>query len=494
MKNFLTSENQLSSEEKNCLQILIDIIDEIITNSANLSGENWDQEEYEYNKETLKTLSEDFREYYPLLKQNPKNLSDQEIEIILGTFDDQFFTPLFTVPGIMEKFGKKLDENSFAFFWEKLLQQIERFKKEEESREIERLTKYDILSNETTLRELYDTLESYQEGYAHLQEQISKGEEMMGHLTRASIKLSIAHEVALNDQQANWNIAMRQKKAWEKELKENTDLINQLFSDLELIEKWMQHYENEIASIQKRLEKNARPAPLSFGNSKEEEKVHKEYVLKQLKETKVYQGLEEKNLAPQLELIQSLQTGMHYILNIKQHNVLFQAGEKLEESYNFSPYQFFIFSKYYRWKEEDIAELVKDYLEEHDEVTGEEEYHNIFLPDFLRFIKDLIPSEIIKQLELNQVPPLSLQAPYAEIPKHLKVLLNNLKIKNKKKIWIMKENDELKFLGSWKNIRNPKKSPEPFYGKEAISFEWENLKGEKGIFISNGEKSDFFEL
>lgn len=196
----------------------------------------------------------------------------------------------------------------------------------------------------------------------------------------------------------------------------------------------MQHYENEIASIQKRLEKNARPAPLSFGNSKEEEKVHKEYVLKQLKETKVYQGLEEKNLAPQLELIQSLQTGMHYILNIKQHNVLFQAGEKLEESYNFSPYQFFIFSKYYRWKEEDIAELVKDYLEEHDEVTGEEEYHNIFLPDFLRFIKDLIPSEIIKQLELNQVPPLSLQAPYAEIPKHLKVLLNNLKIKNKKKI------------------------------------------------------------
>lgn len=103
----------------------------------------------------------------------------------------------------MEKFGKKLDENSFAFFWEKLLQQIERFKKEEESREIERLTKYDILSNETTLRELYDTLESYQEGYAHLQEQISKGEEMMGHLTRASIKLSIAHEVALNDQQAN---------------------------------------------------------------------------------------------------------------------------------------------------------------------------------------------------------------------------------------------------------------------------------------------------
>lgn len=35
----------------------------------------------------------------------------------------------------------------------------------------------------------------------------------------------------------------------------------------------------------------------------------------------------------------------------------------------------------------------------------------------------------------------------------------------------MKENDELKFLGSWKNIRNPKKSPEPFYGKEAISFE-----------------------
>lgn len=454
------------------------------------------EEEILLDMEKAQQLAKDMKKYYALLKTNPDNIDNKTIRETIVFFKNNNIEALIYDP-LLEEFDEEINNEDFLLFQAKIDEYLLEFIKKFEKERIAALLHYDVSEQEKKINKI---LESNGHLSQHLNEIKEETQELLLEIANISIEnYIIEHKPYLLDRIQNKIDLPSSTLSQNNNPKHlNNEMLykqQQLIEDFLFLLQKKEQFSIDLQNNQEILADPSQSIPLKTLKkpkkwaTTEEKEEYKQYVLEQIN----YEQTFFNTTIPTTKnywIVLSTESRLHYLLNIDKGE-FFTLWERLDQHYDLWDFQLYTFFKEIPWTERALLRRLKSFIQD-EFIQNQDGIYTIDIPNFLSFIQNDFTQELDTLVPNWENSDYTLEGNLKEIASQLKTYLNNDSIKREKIIWFLQEENTIFEIGEYTDIRDPKKT---FYkNKPAIEINALTKDWKKGILVTNGIDSDFFEI